>query len=208
LGNIPFSERHELLVVDHNLPGQPHPCAKHRAELQLIRRLPDRVYRRAARLQGAEIEFWLDLDEAPRLVWCCGLTVHQHAPREARKAAGEKVVQRVGQHVHRPGERIRRHTASLHRPGAERQSVHHATQARIPGEHLDHRFGRGDPARGVRHLIEGRKQQGAAPQKTRWPAAGGPRKSGHHVSEVPPAQPVGRHPPPAPSSGPATTARM
>src|SRR5438132_1887016 len=78
IGQHPLSERHELLVVDHNLSGQPHPCAKHWAEFQLIRRLPDRVYRRAARLQGAEIEFWLDLDEAPRLVWCCGLAIHQH----------------------------------------------------------------------------------------------------------------------------------
>ena len=64
----PLAEQHELLVVDRNLPGQPHCCAKHWAELQLIRRLPDRVYRRAARLQGTEIEFWLDLDEAPQLV--------------------------------------------------------------------------------------------------------------------------------------------
>ena len=192
IGQHPLAECHELLIVDRSLSGQPHPCAKHWAEFQLIRRLPDRVYRRAARLQGAEIEFWLDLDEAPRLVWCCGIAIHQHAPREAGKAAGEKVVQRAGEHVHRPGERIRRHAASLHRPDAERQSVHHATQARIPGEHLDHRFGRGEPARGVRHLIDGRKQQGAALQELAALRPADRRKAAITCPKFC-RQPVGRH---------------
>ncbi len=39
----------ELLVVDRNLSGQPQVCAKHGAELQFVRRLPDRVYRFTAR---------------------------------------------------------------------------------------------------------------------------------------------------------------
>ena len=127
IGQHPLAERHELLIVDRSLSGQPQPCAKNWPEFQLIRRLPDRVYRRAARLQGTKIEFWLDLDEGPQLVWRRGLAVHQHAPGEAGKAAGEQIVQRVGQHVHRPGKRIRRHVAGLPGPDADRQSVHHTT---------------------------------------------------------------------------------
>jgi hypothetical protein len=98
----PLAEQHELLVVDRNLAGQPHRCAKLCAKLQRIRGLPDRVYRRAAGLQSTEIEFWLDLDKSTQFVWRCGLAVHQHAPREAGKAADKQVVERVGQHVHRP----------------------------------------------------------------------------------------------------------
>ena len=76
----PLAQRRELLVVDRNLPGQPQACAKHWAELQLVCRLPDRVHRRAARPQGTEIEFRLDLDEAPQRLRRRGVAVHQHAP--------------------------------------------------------------------------------------------------------------------------------
>ncbi len=42
------------------------------------------------------------------------------------------------------------------------QSLHHATQARVRGEHPDQRLGRDEPARDVGYPIDGKKQQGAA----------------------------------------------
>src|SRR5206468_4094188 len=118
LGNIPLPSVTNCSSLIATCPGQPQPCAKIWAELQLVRRLPDRVYRRAARLQSTEIESWRDLDESPQLVRRRGLAIHQHTPREAGEVAGEQVVQRVRQHVHRPSERIQRHAAGLTGPDA------------------------------------------------------------------------------------------
>src|ERR1700739_5063304 len=94
-------QRGEFLILDRPRAGQPQPCLILAGEVEIKRRLPDRLSSLLARLERTIIENRLDLNEAAQIAWLGRLVVDEIAPREARLPPGHDILDRLGKHVER-----------------------------------------------------------------------------------------------------------
>jgi hypothetical protein len=89
------------LVILHRYPsGLAHHRLKIGVKLELRRNPEDRIGGGAPRLQRAEIEHGLDLNETAQFVWLGRLAAGQRAPGKGRGPAGKHLLDGIGRHVH------------------------------------------------------------------------------------------------------------
>ena len=136
----------ELRIVHRDGPGQPDPRLIGPGEIELARRRLDRLAGGAARFDRGEIEHRLDLNEAAQVARLGRLALGQQPPREMRRASGQHIVDRVGRHVHRPGQRVGRNKAVRRAQQAEIQPGQRAAQARVGAQCPDQRRRLAHPA--------------------------------------------------------------
>ena len=149
----------EFGVVHRHQAGQPHPRLVLAGQIEALRGGGDCLGGGAAGLQRLEIEHRLDLDEAAQLARVRRFAGSQRAPGEMRGTTSQRILDHVGRHRHRRGQRIEPVSAVGDAHQADRQGVEAASEARIGRQGADQRRRLVHPAGNARQLLGRQEQQ-------------------------------------------------
>ena len=160
-----FLERAKFLVLDRNRAGEPHAAEVFCIDLDVGRRLPDRLGRELAGLERRIIKYRLDLNDPPQLARLGRLAGNQFAPGKTRWLSGHHVLQRRCEHGQWAREVVEREEIALNARQQQRQRLHQPTQIGIALQHLYDRLCLGEFPGDARDILFGQEQQGVAGKK-------------------------------------------
>ena len=149
----------EFIVVDRNDAGLPHAHLVLTCQVEVRGNLRDCLRGGASRLQCREVEYRLDLKEAPQLARVELALVRQGAPGERRGPPGQHGFRCIGSLGHRRSGVIELDFPALHPHQHERQRVERAPQTRIRGQRAEQSIGTDQAIGCPLHLVGREKEQ-------------------------------------------------
>ena len=162
-----FDHGGEFLVRQRHLPGDAHPRLARLHELQPGDDLAHRLGRRAAGLQRAEIEFWLDQHEPVLAGEIVQPAAQQHLPRQRARMAGQHVRHRQVERVERGEIGAEIDIALGGADAQQRQRREQAARGRIGDQLAEERLRVDGPVHQVRQRLLVDEQQPLPAQERR-----------------------------------------
>ena len=162
-----FLHGREFLVGDRHRTGQAHARAVVLRQLEIARRLADRIGRLLAGLERGEIELRLDVDELALVVDSVigAGGIEQLVPGEIDRLLRHRLLDRVRRHGKRAQHLVERDLLKLDAREAHLQHFDQAAQARIGGELGDQRLGLRELAGDLLGLLGRQEQEAVAAEE-------------------------------------------